>query len=435
MDAELHEQTRGPGSTLAVVCLVALFWLAPGRQGFADGIDDVPQRLADAQSLRLRGWEWIYLFDKQQVRIRAPIEILVKRPGKFRYSTTFSISFDKIPTDTSQCVDFCDGSREWFVFDNKLTYSSVMSPLDAFLRTKMIEQGNAVSIVLGPPDAAYRKVGRDSQNGRRLDVYEARFQFQTETGTTLARVWLDPKTGLPTRVVHDKLDAKGKTTPDMELTEIAVNIPLADELFRFDGQKQTETWGDWLRRSLGLEGPMQAAPPVPIVQQKTPARPSLSLDPSAVAFSRGVGQLEFWYALRISDNAGLVVWRRSAPDTKADTAPDWLSNLTMAVSDSREDRALRHQWIYQSFAADRWNWSLVVTADGKSLGRGRVRFRLGPPKSITKLETVPVVLRDDDLRRLLRAAQDATLPKSLPDISLPYLQVVARKLSSAESAD
>jgi hypothetical protein len=159
------------------------------------------------------------------------------------------------------------------------------------------------------------------------------------------------------------------------------------------------------------------------------------LDPTAVAFSRGVGRLDFWYALRISDNAALVIWRRSAPDAQADTAPDWLSNLTMAVSDSREDRALRHQWIYQSLAADRWNWSLVVPADGKSFGRSQVLFRLGPPKSITTLEMTPLRLCEDDRRRLLRAAQDAMLPKSLTEISHPYLQAVARKLSSAESAD
>jgi hypothetical protein len=48
---------------------------------------------------------------------------------------------------------------------------------------------------------------------------------------------------------------------------------------------------------------------------------------------------------------------------------------------------------------------------------------------------VPLRLCEDDLRQLLRSASDAMLPKSLPEISLPYLQAVARKLSSAESAD
>jgi outer membrane lipoprotein-sorting protein len=436
MNADLHERTRGPRWTLAVVCLVALFWLVPGRRGFADGIDDVPKCLAEAQSFRLRGWHWIYLFHKQQVRIRAPIEILVKRPGTFRYSTTFVTSFGEIPTDTSQFVDQCDGSREWIRYDNKLTYSSVMSPLDALLSTKTIEQEVAESMVLGPPDAAYRKVGAENQNGRRLDRYEA--QFKTETGPTLARVWIDPKNGMPVRVVHEKLDAQGKTSPEMELTEIAVNIPLADELFRFDGAKQTQTWQDWIRRSVGFEEPEQAPPPAAPTpaaeQQATTARPLLNFNATRIFLSSGV-RLDFWYALRISDNAALVLWRRSAPAAQTDTVPDWLSNLTMVVPDSGGDRSLRHQWIYQSLAEDRWNWSLVVTADRKSFGRGQIRFRLGSPDSVVSLETIPLRLREDDLRQLLRAAHDAMLPKSLPEISLPYLQAVARKLSSTASAD
>jgi outer membrane lipoprotein-sorting protein len=438
MNADLHEQTRGPRLTLTVVCLVALFWLVPGRQGFADGIDDVPQRFAEAQSFRLRGWEWIQLFDKQQQTLRRmPIEIIFKRPGKFRDTATFVTFINDKPTDISQNVDLCDGKREWFLDgDNKSFRSYLMSPLDALLRTKTIEQDAAESAVLGSPDAVYRQVGTENQGGRRLDVYEAR--YQTETGATLARIWLDPKTGLPARVVHDKLDAKGKTSPEMELTEIAVNIPLADALFHFDGPKQTKTWEDWIRRSLGLEAPEQvppsAPPPRPAVEQPAPARPVLGLDPNAISLSGDV-RLECWYAVRVSDNAALVVWRRSAPAAQADTAPDWLSNLKMVVPDSRGDRGLRHQWIYQSLAADRWNWSLVVPADRKSFARGQIRLTLRSSRSVTTLKTTPLRLGEDDLRQLLRAAHDAMLPKSLPEISLPYLQAVARKLSSAESAD
>jgi outer membrane lipoprotein-sorting protein len=436
MNTDLNERTHGRRRTLAVLCLAALFWLLPGRQGFAEGIDDVPQRLAEAQSFRLRGWQWIYLFDKQRVRIRAPIEILVKRPGKFLNRAAFSISYDERPTEIGQTVYLCDGKREWtHDGDNKLFYSNAVSPFDAVLRTKAIEQDAAVSALLGSPEAAYRKVGTENQGGRRLDVYEAR--YQTETGTTLARVWLDPKTGLPARVVHDKLDAKGRVSPEMELTDIAVNIPLADELFRFDGPKQATTWQDWIRRSLGLEPeqPPPPAPPRPAEQQAAPARPALGLDPTGMACTSGGDKLECWYAMRVSDNAALVIWRRSAPAPQADAVPDWLSNVTIVVPDSRGDRALRHHWIYQSHAADRWNWSLVVPTDGQSFGRGQIRLTLRSRQWVGTQDMVPLRLCEDDLRQLLRSASDAMLPKSLPEISLPYLQAVARKLSSAESAD
>jgi outer membrane lipoprotein-sorting protein len=437
MIARLHERGRRPCRTLAVVCLVALLWLVPGRAGFADGVDEVPQCLAEAQSFRLRGWEWIQLFPKQQqVLRRVPIEIIVKRPGKFLNRAAFVISYDERPSEVGETVYQCDGEREWtHDGDKKLFYSNAVSPFDAVLRTKAIEQDAAVSAVLGPIEAAYRKVGTENQGGRRLDVYEAR--YQTEAGATLARIWLDPKTGLPTRVVHDRLDAKGKTTPQMELTDIEVNIPLADALFRFDGPKKTQTVQDWMRRSLGLEEPEPApapAPPAPSVEQPAPARPFLGLDPNGIAQSGDV-RLEFWDAVRVSDNAALVIWRRSVPPAQADAALDWLSNLTMVVPESRGDRALRHQWIYQSLAADRWNWSLVVPADGKSLGRSQVRLTLRSRRSVTTMEMTPLRLCEDDRRQLLRAAHDAMLPKTFPEISLPYLQAVARKLASAEPAD
>ena len=83
--------------TLAAACLVALVaawsWRTHDRDGSAYGIDDVPQRLAEVQSFRLRGWQWIHWSDDdKQPPIRIPIEIIVKRPGKFRYNN-WGISF------------------------------------------------------------------------------------------------------------------------------------------------------------------------------------------------------------------------------------------------------------------------------------------------------------------------------------------------------
>ena len=278
-------------------------------------------------------------------------------------------------------MQLCDGQHEWLLDgDHKLQSSKPISALNALLKTEAIAQSTAALDVLGPPDAAYRKVGTENHKGRRLDVYQAR--FQTGTNTTVSRVWIDPKDGIPVRVMRrEETDASGKTSPEMELTEIAVNVPLADELFRFDG-------------------PKQAPPTGPAAQQPTTAPRVLDLSPSGSALN-GSEKLEFWQALRISDNAALIVWWRSAPVAQTD-APDWLSNMTMVATSSGGDRALRHHWIYQSNAADRWNWSLVVPADGRSLGRGQIRFTLQAPRWVGTLHMMPLRLREDDLRRLLR---------------------------------
>jgi hypothetical protein len=155
------------------------------------------------------------------------------------------------------------------------------------------------------------------------------------------------------------------------------------------------------------------------------------LGPNSIAKSRGA-YLAFWYAWRVSDNAALVFWRRSTPAALANAPPDWLSDLTMVVPDSRGDRALRHQWVYQSQSAYRWNCSLVVPADGKSLGRSQVRFTLRPSRAAATLAMTPLRFSADDCRRLLHAAHEAMLPKTAAEISLPDLQAMARKLPSAE---
>jgi outer membrane lipoprotein-sorting protein len=364
--------------------------------------------------MSLRGWQWVRdTSGANKPPARVPIEFLIQRPGRFRYTVT-STSSRGGRTEILQGVDLCDGTHEWFLgTDNKPQFSRAVGPLDALLRTEMIGQIAAELAVLGPPDASYRKIGKDNSNGRRCDLYEARFQLGPST--TVARVWIDPRDGLPVRVVRDDLEPDGKLSHEMELAEIAVNVPLADELFRFNGP----------------ENPKQTRPNA----LQRPNEPLL-LDTSPTGSgSSGDEKLEAWQSLRISDNAALVVWRRSAPAVQGGAAPDWLSGVTMNVRDPRGDRELRHHWVYQSNSPDRWNWSLVVPADGKPLARGEINFTMRSPRSRTTVGLTPLRFKEDDLRQLLRAAQRSMLPATASDVSLPYLQAVARKLASAKSSD
>jgi outer membrane lipoprotein-sorting protein len=431
---------------IVAACVMALFsawtWRPAGHEGVAFGIDDVPQRLAQVQSLSVRGWMWIRWGSGKDKKppIRVPIETLFKRPGKFRFTST-GVSFGNGKPLVRQFVHVCDGEHEWQLdADHKLQFSRSLSTLDALLNAESMVQDWTELAVLGPPDAAYRKVATESQNGRRLDVYEARFPTEPRGGTIVARVWIDPKEGLPVRVLRNEVDADGTTAPSMELAEIAVNVPLADELFLVDAAKQSPRPGEGEAPAEPLSSGREKVtarqeprPPSSPAPQAT-APPPLELASKGGAYN-GNEKLEPWYALRISDNAALVIWRRSAPITKSDAAPDWLANLTMAVPDFRGGAAVRHQWIYQSRDADHWNWSLVVPADGKSLGRGQIRLRLRGEQWIGSVSLMPLRLREDDLRQLLHAAQDAMLPKSMEEVSLPYLQAVARKLASEKAAD
>jgi len=409
--------------TLVAACLVALFavwsWRTTSRDGFAYGIEDVPQRLAELQSFRLRGWQWIPWDNgkKKQPPLRLPMEITVERPGKFRY-TNAGMTFQQGQKPIIRPhVILCDGKYQWSLDgDNKLERVHPVSRLDALLRTEEVAQIAARFAVLGPPDAHYRRIGREEQNGRSCDLYEGR--FPTAGGTTVARVWIDPKDGLPVRVVRNQLEADGTLSPTIELTDVAINVPLPDELFRFDGSEHPKVAG-----------------PSALPERTEP--PMLDLTPTAAGGGDDI-QCDVWHTLRISVNAALIIWRRSAPTAKTDEASDWLSGITMFASnpfgsDPQGERELRHHWVHQSNAADRWNWSLVVPADGKPLGHADIFLRLRAPKSLTTLGLTPLALRENDLRELLRAAQSSMLPSNSADLSLPYLQAVGRKLASGGS--
>ncbi len=285
---------------------------------------------------------------------------------------------------------------------------SPVSRLDALLRTEEIAQIAAGFAVLGPPDALYRKIGLEDQHGHSCDLYEARFPGAGPT--TVARVWINPRDGLPVRVVRGQLDADGKLSPEIELTDVAINVPLPDDLFRFDGSGHPQAVG------------------TPALAEETDP-PALDLAPTVDASGQDL-HCEVWHTLRISDTAALIIWRRSAPAAKADETADWLSGITIAVSDPHGDRELRHHWVYQSQAADRWNWSLVVPADGKPLGRAEINLKVSDAHSLTTMGLTPLRLPEQDLRELLRTAQSAMLPANSPEVSLPYLQAVGAKLTS-----
>ncbi len=411
---------------LVAACLVALFaawsWRTTSHEGFAYGIEDVPQRLAELQSFRLRGWQWIPWENgkKKQPPLRVPMEIAVQRPGKFRNTGT-GISFHQGQKPTiHQSVALCDGKHQWVLdSDNKLKFTRRVSRLDALLRTELIAQIAARIAVLGPPDAHYRKIGKEEQNGRSCDLYEGRFPGARDI--TVARVWIDPKDGLPVRVVRGQLEADGTLTPAFELTDVAINVPLPDELFRVDDGVHPQVLG------------------TPALHEETDP-PVLDLTPTAAGGGDDV-QCEVWQSLRISDKAALIIWRRTAPRAKTDEAPDWLSGISMFASDlstsnpfgpdSHGARELRHHWVYQSNAADHWNWSLVAPADGKPLGHAELFLRMEAPKSRATLGLTPLAFQENDLRELLHAAQTSMLPTNVPEVSLPYLQAVAGKLASS----
>ena len=86
-----HASRRWQQWALAAACLIALFaawsWRTTGPGNVAYGIDDMPQRLAEVKSISIRGWQWIRdSSGANKPPTRVPIEFLIQRPGRFRYT-------------------------------------------------------------------------------------------------------------------------------------------------------------------------------------------------------------------------------------------------------------------------------------------------------------------------------------------------------------
>jgi outer membrane lipoprotein-sorting protein len=390
---------------LSVVAAVLLLRWTPS-DGSAYGIDGLPERLQQMQTIAVRGWSWTRdATGPNKPPIRAPFEMLVKRPGMFRHSIT-GLSVKNGRTELRQSLRLCDGKEEWMADETgkPLFFRRSISPLEARLKTETLAQIEEVTAVLGPVGTRYRKTGTDSANGRRCDLYEA--QFHIGSHTTSAKVWLDPKTGLPSRVLRHEMDATGKVTDEIDLTDITVNAPLSDDLFRRPGS-DTEKPSKPDELHNGTEPPPLDASPFGSV-------------------SSGETKLEVWYSLRISDNAALLIWRRSRPHTSGDASPDWLSDMTFTIADPSGKRPARHAWLDQAESPDKWSWSLIVPADGKPLGPNGINLTLVR----TSLVFLALRFNDEELKQILTAAQNATLGRAAELMSLADLRAKARELTA-----
>jgi outer membrane lipoprotein-sorting protein len=386
------------------VVAVVLFRWTPSA-GMAYGIDGLPDRLQQAQSISLRGWQWMHnQSGGSRLPIRAPFELRVKRPGMFRNSSTSS-STKNGKTELRNQVHLCDGKQEWLADEGgkPLFVLQSLSALDARLKTEYFAQIAVLTAVLGPAGSQYQKVGVDSANGRRCDVYQARFEIGRHA--TVSKVWMDPRTGFPVRVVREELDSTGKLKDELELTEIQVNVPLADDLFRpatpSDGKKPNTT-------------DLQAA------------QNPLALDVSAIeSASSGEGKLEAWYALQISSKAALVVWRRSLPPGPATTDP--LADLSINLADPNGERSVRHTWVDRAKRADDWSWSLVASADGKPIDQSLISIVMKTKHNRLTLSFLALRLDDRELAQIVVAVDHATLGRSPEDVTLRDLRERAGK--------
>jgi outer membrane lipoprotein-sorting protein len=386
-----------------ILVLAAVRLFAPSATGTLYGIEEVGRRMCEVKTIRIRGWQYFYNDERPtDPPIRIPVEYLIKRPDKYR-STWYAVSKGQTVNVRSGPVA-CNGRRVTSFDDTNKTFEShAISPLDAWLAVESRGQG----FVTGTAADGFKKTGEGHCNGRKCDLYEG--QFDDESGSRRTKLWFDPTTGFALRLTEDELQSDGVFRRDTEWEEILVNVPLDDPLFDLtvpDGYK---------RRG---PAPQEPEPPPPVLR----ATPKGS--------GEGGGQkLEMWEALRIADNAALVVWRRSPPEPAADGTRDWLSNIAWKLPREASGLTVQHAWLYNSKSPDVWNWSLVVVSGGRWPDPGNLDLQLHAQRSELNLGMLALWFPDDQLRKILTAAADVMLPADAPRFSLETMRAKAEALS------
>lgn len=388
-----------------VVVGVGVALLVPSSVQIVYGVEAVPGRLAKVRTIRQRGFALVYDdYRPDAPPVRIEIEHLVKRPDKFRL-TWYGVSQHQHEAPTiKHGVSSCDGQTEsWIYREDKLGVTRPIGLLDAWIKTETHAQ-EFLATLLGPPGVAYRKVGSETIVGRQCDVYEGRFGRHDEL---LCKLWVDSRTGYPLRSTQDEILDDGSRRRVQQLEEIAVDVPLDDKLFEF------------------------AAPAGFRVQKVEPLGPDVAgLDDRYTTASYGGDEkIELWHAFRVTDNAALVVWRRSEPEANDDGTLNWLAGLSLSLAGGQ---GLVHDWAYQSHSPDVWNWSLVASADGPLPDRSAVRLRLKSPPLDARMEIVPLRFPDRGLARIIPAAAKATLPADGPRFTLADLRRLAGQLMERE---
>jgi hypothetical protein len=126
--------------------------------------------------------------------------------------------------------------------------------------------------------------------------------------------------------------------------------------------------------------------------------------------------------------------RSPAPPALADGTRDWLSGVTMTVTENGEKQTLRHKWLYESDAPEQWNWSLVTTADGKPFGRRVTSIALRTSNTQRTLPISAIEFTDAELQQILNAARRGLLPDDADEITLSDLRDQASRLLDSKDA-
>ena len=381
------------------------------------GADDLPSRLVLVNNFRITGWQNVPAPGETNLPpTQLPFEISVQRPGRYRH-TFNSISENGNEQTITTGLRLCDGQHEAMQDDNEKYYMQVpVSALDCVVKTEELAQGIAMTMLLGPPDTHFQPLKSEMIEGIHCELYVASLEEHARI-----RLWLDPQTGWPVRVVAENLNATGKWTPLIEVNEVVINGELPDSLFQLS---PPEGYVDLMSKVRSVPIPETTANAVASSNSKPP---EISMQSTGSGHC-GDQSLENWHGFILSPDSAVVVWKRTMPKAADDGTLDWLSGIELSWQNGQDSRPLRHHWARPP-QPQQWFWSIVRTADGQPFDRGMIMMTLRSEGCRLSNSIVPLQLPEKTLDQLIRAAERSLPEKgSREPLTLQSLRTLAGKL-------
>ena len=356
----------------------------------AYGVEGARQRMQSLRSLYLKGTMYQReTTDFGVALVRFPFERYYERPGRY-YADSYGFSSrgnDDLTNVSKVTIAYDDDRVMAIQHDAK---QAIVGRNPDLLQTElMVETGLQISEVeqlLGGVPQDYVRVGTEKIGDAWCDLYEI---VRNEGAMRFTkRVWIDPDTGLPARVLLSSARQGETPEPVYECTEIRADAAPPERLFAFQVPEGYET----------VEGTNADAP-------ETPEQPPIGAFSSGTAGAHTVAQ---WVGVNIDDRAVLACWSQWSVDGDGKA---WFTIAPKIELVGATSRACVEQPLWETTSGDvRWRWSLIRPADGRSLAGDELMFEVRDLQDGTMTLTVhPLAFPESRLAEIVAAVQRRSL--------------------------
>jgi hypothetical protein len=401
-----------------VAALAAVLVVGFGIAGFeamrpapAYALDGLRERLQSLRSLHLKG----AVFERTKTQfgvatIRFPVERYYERPSRyFNVAYGFSSNGNDNLTHVTRTYSANDGKRSLLVLDDqkKAILMSNVDPLETELYVENALQATEVEALISRHPQDFERIGSERIDDTWCEIYQSK-----SVKHFWQRVWINPTSGLPVKVIGMSKNSDGEEQAAYEFTEIRANVEPPPELFKLkapEGYEVTE---------------IKDAPETRTVQ------------PTASG-TAGRHSAAEWVGLKIDDDTILVCWSQW---TQEKELKSWFHDPPRIVLQGVTERNCGAETLYETVSGDiRWRWSLVFPSDKKPIGTDALAIKFSDKKdgSVT-LGVQPLVFPQARLAEMIDKVQRRSLEAGGyfgPVKSLEQLRELVPKVRSASERE